>query len=41
MGIAKLMPGVTFMLFTPIASPSRFINGPPELPNVIAASVCI
>lgn len=39
MGMAKEMPAVTFMLLIPIASPSRFTRGPPELPNVMAASV--
>lgn len=38
-GIAKEIPAVTFILLTPIASPSKFTRGPPELPNVIAASV--
>uniref|UniRef100_A0A182Q570 Uncharacterized protein n=1 Tax=Anopheles farauti TaxID=69004 RepID=A0A182Q570_9DIPT len=38
-GIAKLMPAVTLMLLMPIASPSRLTSGPPELPNVMAASV--
>ena len=32
---------LTFMLLMPMASPSRLIRGPPELPKVIAASVCI
>ena len=39
MGIANEMPGVTFIEFIPIASPSRLIKGPPLLPNVMAASV--
>ena len=30
MGMAKEMPGVTFMLLIPMASPSRLIRGPPE-----------
>ena len=29
----------TFMLLMPIASPSRLMRGPPELPKVMAASV--
>ena len=29
------------MLFIPMASPSRLMRGPPELPNVMAASVWI
>ena len=32
---------LTFMLLMPMASPSRLMRGPPELPKVIAASVCI
>lgn len=39
MGMAKLIPGVTFIELMPMASPSKLINGPPELPNVIEASV--
>ena len=39
MGMAKLMPGVTFMELMPMASPSRLTSGPPLLPNVMAASV--
>ncbi len=34
MGIAKEIPDVTFMVFIPMASPSRFTKGPPELPNL-------
>lgn len=33
MGIAKEMPAVTFIAFTPTTSPSRLMSGPPELPN--------
>ena len=32
---------LTFMLLMPMASPSRLMRGPPELPKVIAASVCM
>ena len=30
----------TFMVLIPITSPSRLTSGPPELPELIAASVC-
>lgn len=33
MGIAKEIPAVTFIALIPMASPSRFTNGPPEFPN--------
>ena len=39
MGIAKEIPSAILMVLTPIASPSKFTRGPPELPKVIAASV--
>ena len=41
MGMANEIPGLTFILLIPIASPSRLIRGPPELPNVMVASVCM
>ena len=44
-GTAKPMPmdppvGETMAVFTPITSPSMLKSGPPELPRLIAASVC-
>lgn len=41
MGMAKDIPEVTFILLMPIASPSKLTSGPPLLPNVIGASVCM
>ena len=41
MGMAKEIPSAILMVLMPIASPSRLTNGPPELPNVIAASVYV
>ncbi len=42
MGMAKPMPSEysSFMLLIPTTSPSRFTRGPPELPALMAASVC-
>ena len=44
-GTAKPMPieppvGEMIAVFTPITSPSMLNSGPPELPLLIAASVC-
>ena len=40
-GSANAMPSIpmALMVFTPITSPSMLISGPPELPELIAASV--
>ena len=45
-GIAKPIPtlppeGEYIAVFTPITSPSKLNNGPPEFPLLIGASVCI
>ena len=39
MGMAKEIPGVTFMELIPMASPSKLMRGPPLFPKVMAASV--
>ncbi len=44
MGMAKPTPmkppvRVAIAVFMPITSPSRFTNGPPEFPGLMAASV--
>lgn len=43
MGMAKDTPSATtaFMEDMPTTSPSRFTRGPPELPLLVAASVCM
>jgi hypothetical protein len=45
-GTANPIPALTPVLeyiaeLIPITSPFKFNNGPPELPGLIAASVCI